>query len=296
MSSHSRSRSPSRGRTRTRSLTRERSRSPHSREHPMSRSRSSRRNGRRSRSYTRSPTPQPRNTKIIVEKLTKNINESHLREIFGQYGPIATVDLPLNRQCTCGFNRSSLRPDSYWNAVMTNRGTAYIIFRYQEDAEVAFAKMHGAQVDGTSINVSIVLPKDDFSPPLPPSRRPREQQDQYHRPPPPFDDREYLPRHRSPPYRGPDFRRPPPYRSSHDTYIPPRTRNRSRSPIRDSRSPSPHRRYRSRDAPRSRRRTPPRRNRGGSDEARSRRSVSYSDYDSYSDRSRSRSRGGGSRR
>ncbi|MCJ1431133.1 hypothetical protein MMC27_000484 [Xylographa pallens] len=35
---------------------------------------------------------------IVVEKLTKNVNEAHLREIFGAYGPIREVDLPMNRQ------------------------------------------------------------------------------------------------------------------------------------------------------------------------------------------------------
>lgn len=36
---------------------------------------------------------------IVVEKLTKNVNESHLREIFGAYGDIESIDLPMNRQC-----------------------------------------------------------------------------------------------------------------------------------------------------------------------------------------------------
>lgn len=36
---------------------------------------------------------------IVVERLTKNVNEDHLREIFGQYGPIEDLDLPINRSC-----------------------------------------------------------------------------------------------------------------------------------------------------------------------------------------------------
>lgn len=35
----------------------------------------------------------------MVEKLTKNVTEAHLHEIFGSYGRIETIDLPLNRQC-----------------------------------------------------------------------------------------------------------------------------------------------------------------------------------------------------
>jgi len=36
----------------------------------------------------------------VVEKLTKNVNEAHLREIFGSYGQIQSLDMPANRQCT----------------------------------------------------------------------------------------------------------------------------------------------------------------------------------------------------
>lgn len=38
-------------------------------------------------------------SKIVVEKLTRNVNEGHLREIFGTYGRIESIDLPLNKQC-----------------------------------------------------------------------------------------------------------------------------------------------------------------------------------------------------
>ena len=34
---------------------------------------------------------------IVVERLTKNITEDHLREVFGSYGPIQDLDLPVNR-------------------------------------------------------------------------------------------------------------------------------------------------------------------------------------------------------
>lgn len=37
---------------------------------------------------------------IVVEKLTKNVNEGHLRDIFGTYGAIQELDMPMNRQCT----------------------------------------------------------------------------------------------------------------------------------------------------------------------------------------------------
>ncbi|KAI7782678.1 hypothetical protein LA080_013014 [Diaporthe eres] len=157
--SRSRSRSPSRrrspsrdsrsppprrnGRTRdsrSRSFTRSRSRDERARS--LSRGRS------RSRSRTRSESPL-KSTKIVVERLTKNVTEEHLREIFGQYGPIDDMDVPLSRQ----FG--------------TNRGAAYILYVNEVDAEAAIAHMHEAQLDGATISVSIVLPRRKFSPPPP---------------------------------------------------------------------------------------------------------------------------------
>lgn len=38
-------------------------------------------------------------SQIVVERLTKNVNEDHLREIFGHYGEIEDLDMPMNRQC-----------------------------------------------------------------------------------------------------------------------------------------------------------------------------------------------------
>lgn len=36
---------------------------------------------------------------IVIEKLTKNVTEAHISEIFSAYGDIKVVDMPLNRQC-----------------------------------------------------------------------------------------------------------------------------------------------------------------------------------------------------
>lgn len=124
-----------------------------------------RRNGRNrsnSRSWSRgrgrdsrdaSESPVSRSTKIVVERLSKNINQDHLHEIFGQFGPIKDLDLPMNR--TFG----------------TNRGTAYILYDDEADAESAISHMHEAQVDGAVINVSIVLPRRKLSPSPPTARR-----------------------------------------------------------------------------------------------------------------------------
>jgi RNA-binding protein with serine-rich domain 1 len=115
--SRSRSRSPSYSRSPRRSISprsksdsRSRSRTPLPRDsrngyrahkdtsRSLTRSRSPSRDAGsriyRERSYTRSPS---RHGKIVVEKLTKNVNEAHLREIFGSYGQIESLDMPMNR-------------------------------------------------------------------------------------------------------------------------------------------------------------------------------------------------------
>ncbi|CAH0022826.1 unnamed protein product [Clonostachys rhizophaga] len=118
---------------------------------------------------------------IVVERLSKNINENHLHEIFGEFGPIKDLDLPINRTC------KQIRSFMQWrfdplpivgalltrppHTVGTNRGTAYILYDYEGDAEAAIAHMHEAQVDGATINVSIVLPRRKLSPAPPMARR-----------------------------------------------------------------------------------------------------------------------------
>ncbi|OBT83668.1 hypothetical protein VE02_07647 [Pseudogymnoascus sp. 03VT05] len=108
-----------------------------------SRSPSYDRNGgrRATRSISRSPSPAVKSTKIVVERLTKNINENHLRELFGSFGEIIDMDMPMNRQ----FG--------------TNRGTAYLLYAVEADADQAIAHMHEAQLDGAVISVSIVIPR-----------------------------------------------------------------------------------------------------------------------------------------
>ncbi|OTB02837.1 hypothetical protein M426DRAFT_24272 [Hypoxylon sp. CI-4A] len=141
-----------------------------------------RRNGRlrsASRSLSRGPQDRGRSesplrgsTKIVVEKLTKTINEDHLHEIFGQYGPIRDLDMPINRQ-----RMKTLVNTLVANLLIrlfidnTNRGTAYILYVHEADAEAAIAHMHEAVLDGTVINVSIVLPRRKFSPTPPTASR-----------------------------------------------------------------------------------------------------------------------------
>ncbi|EEH39035.1 hypothetical protein PAAG_01497 [Paracoccidioides lutzii Pb01] len=275
--SRSRSRTPGPGLSPRRNGHRDASRSPSRSRSPtrsLSRGRSDRRY--RDRSYTRSPsrgTPPRTSSKIVVEKLTKNVNENHLREIFGVYGEIQNLELPMNPQ------------------FMTNRGTAYILYYEAADAEAAISHMHEAQLDGAVLNVSIVLPRRTFSRSPPPARN-RADFGRFDRPA--YGGRGYnrtsgLDTGRAPPpgrYRSPPPRRGSPRRfqgprgmERHDLYRP-RSASRSRSP--HGRSPSYSSRSRSR-SPLPRRRPYPR----DSPPRRRRRDSSYS---SYSDRNRSRSR------
>ncbi|KAI1411344.1 RNA-binding domain-containing protein [Hypoxylon sp. FL1857] len=287
-------RSPSRDRYQSRSPTPKsrysRSPSPVRRRRSFTRSQSpaARRNGRlrsESRSLSRdrdergrSESPLRGSTKIVVEKLTKTINEDHLREIFGQYGPIRDLDMPMNRQ----FN--------------TNRGTAYILYIHEADAEAAIAHMHEAVLDGTVINVSIVLPRRKFSPSPPTASRGANIDPRLPAPgprgggragaggPPGTGRGAGFGGGRAP--RSPRFGRSG--RDNFDTYRP-RSYSRSRSPPRRNRSPS--------ESYASRSRSPPRRRGGRRDsyndyEDDRRRSPSY---DSFRGRSRSRSRGRGYR-
>ena len=185
----------------------------------------------------------------------------------------------MNRQCKINSQTTMSNTKS---SVATNRGTAYILYTSEADAEAAIAHMHESQIDGATINVSIVLPRRKFSPSPPVARRganidPRVAPLGGYRPPPP-------PRRRSPaPYARPE--------RNFDTYRP-RSMSRSRSPRRHrTRSRSFTSRSRSPSRRRGGRRDSPTRNSGG----RRRRSPSYSSYSSYDDRSRSRSRGRGGR-
>ncbi|KAI5287310.1 hypothetical protein KEM54_006084 [Ascosphaera aggregata] len=139
---------PERRRSYSRSLSPSRSRS-------VSRSLSPRKDRLyRDRSISRSPVRERPQTssKIVVEKLTKNVTEAHLHEIFGEFGDIQSLELPMNHH------------------FRTNRGTAYIVYFSSQDAEAAVAHMHEAQLDGAVLNVSIVMPRRAFSQSPPPIR------------------------------------------------------------------------------------------------------------------------------
>jgi RNA-binding protein with serine-rich domain 1 len=267
-------RSASRGQSPVRAPSDRMSRSPTPRNGVTHRSQSrSRSRGRtRSKSFSRSPSrslspDRPASAKIVIEKLTKNVQPAHLREIFSTYGPVTAIDMPMNK------------------AFMTNRGIAYVVYESPEHAESAIAHMHEAQLDGAVVSVSIVLPRRRFSR-SPPGRRAVE--DRFGEP---RRFREERPRggggRGGGSYRGSG--RAGGYRDRYDDRYDDRDshyrpRSYSPPPMRRRRSRSYDSRSRSRTPPRRRDASPPRR----------RRSPSYSSYDSR-ERSLSRDRGRGRR-
>ncbi|KAI9024114.1 hypothetical protein DFJ74DRAFT_667466 [Hyaloraphidium curvatum] len=252
-------------------------------------------------------------TKIIVQKLTRNVNEGHVREIFGNYGTVKEVAVPMNRQ------------------IDANKGFAFITYSTQDEAEAAIAHMDGAQIDGNVVSCAYVQPR----PPAEPARAGRGYRDEVDardarrrgRTPPPNSRYSYRPTYDSrdragsrdarkrslsrdrwnrgaaTSYRdsGRDKRPAPAPRKGRSS----RSRSRSPAPRKGrSRSPAPRkgrsrsRSYSSRSRSASRSRSPPRKGRGRSRSrsfsSRSRsRSRSYSRSRSRSSRSYSRSRSRG---
>ncbi|EPQ59386.1 hypothetical protein GLOTRDRAFT_33824 [Gloeophyllum trabeum ATCC 11539] len=218
---------------------------------------------------------------VVVTNLTRNVVEAHLKTIFGFYGEITKVDLPL-------FGKSG-----------QNRGKAALEFADPKAAHEASSHMDGGQIDGAIIKAELSdLPIRSPSPSRPRIRNGRDRPRSLSRspsrsltPPPrrfarrggyePRQDDTYRPRY--------GRRGPPPLR---DTYRPV-SRSRSRSPIRARDRFPPRRRSPSYNRGRRRTRSPSysvrsSRSRTRSPYSRSR-SASYSSYSRYS-RSKSRSR------
>ncbi|KAF8897302.1 hypothetical protein BD779DRAFT_366598 [Infundibulicybe gibba] len=213
---------------------------------------------------------------VIITGLTRNVVEFHLQTIFGFYGQITKVDLPL-------FGKSG-----------QNRGKAALEYADPPSATKAQLHMDGGQLDGAILKVELselpIRSRSHSRPPRPVRRdkprsltRSRSRSRSRSHSPPPF-------RRRGDAYPGPrdSFRgrpygrRGPPGR---DTYRPgrSRTRSRSRSPIRRPGDRLPPRRR------------SPSYQRGGYGRMRRSRSRSYSVRSSRSrtrsfTRSRSRSR------
>ncbi|KAJ8097050.1 hypothetical protein POJ06DRAFT_271419 [Lipomyces tetrasporus] len=83
--------------------------------------------------------------RVSVEKLTRNVNEGHMRDIFSTYGTITNLLIPMNQK------------------LRTNRGVCYISYETEDEADNAIAHMNDGYIDGAQVIVKHAMP--------PPSQR-----------------------------------------------------------------------------------------------------------------------------
>jgi RNA-binding protein with serine-rich domain 1 len=76
----------------------------------------------------------PPKTRLYVKNLTKNVNTDHLQEIFGVYGNIKLLDLPIH------------------DKTKMLRGYADIEFSTPEEAFEAYIHLHESQIDGEVVD------------------------------------------------------------------------------------------------------------------------------------------------
>ncbi len=69
----------------------------------------------------------------MVGNLTRNVTEEHVKEIFGLYGTLKSVELAMDK------------------TVNLPKGFANSEFEQREDAEKAIEYMNGAQIDGNVV-------------------------------------------------------------------------------------------------------------------------------------------------
>eukprot|EP00775_Hariotina_reticulata_P001500 gene1500-1838_t len=77
--------------------------------------------------------------KLHVSKLTRNVSEEHVREIFSTFGELASCSLAVDER------------------VQLPKGYAVVEFIDREDAERAKEVMDGGQIDGNILQISFVL-------------------------------------------------------------------------------------------------------------------------------------------
>lgn len=81
----------------------------------------------------REGSPSPETTRLVVGNLTRNVTEDHIKEIFGHYGELKSVDLAIDK------------------AVNLPKGFAHVEYVKHDDAEKAINFMNGAQIDGNVV-------------------------------------------------------------------------------------------------------------------------------------------------
>ncbi|KAJ3509264.1 hypothetical protein NLJ89_g5315 [Agrocybe chaxingu] len=106
----------------------------------------------------RSPQDKPDAKVIIVTNLTRNVVEAHLRTVFGFYGQIIKMDVPI-------FGKSG-----------QNRGKAALEFSDPSAARKAVSHMDGGQLDSAILKVELsdlpIRSTSQAAPSLDPARAP----------------------------------------------------------------------------------------------------------------------------
>jgi RNA-binding protein with serine-rich domain 1 len=97
----------------------------------------------------------PRDAKvIIVTNLTRNVAESHLKTVFGFYGEILKVDLPVYVKCKSSKFLFLIHLLTGVVAAQ-NRGKAALEFAEASQAQTAASHMNGGQLDGVELKVEL---------------------------------------------------------------------------------------------------------------------------------------------
>jgi RNA recognition motif-containing protein len=86
------------------------------------------------------------NTRLYVGNLSYRMTENDLEDLFSQYGPVADVNLMLDRMTG--------RP----------RGFAFVTMAAPEGAEAAIAALNGKEVEGRALTVNVARPREERPP------------------------------------------------------------------------------------------------------------------------------------
>ncbi|KAG6407342.1 hypothetical protein SASPL_130331 [Salvia splendens] len=90
---------------------------------------------------SRKASPAPESLVLHVDQLSRNVNENHLKEIFGNFGEVVNVRVAMD------------------HVVNLPKGFAYVEFKIRADAEKAQLYMDGAQIDGKVVRAKFTLPE-----------------------------------------------------------------------------------------------------------------------------------------
>ncbi len=79
---------------------------------------------------------------VVIHNITPNVTETHLKEIFSNYGEVKEVFIPIN------------------NETLLKKNYAFIEFTTKENAEKAQLYMDEGQIDGKVVRVEILSKKN----------------------------------------------------------------------------------------------------------------------------------------